>query len=99
MMRKLVAKDTLSLLGIFIIFLIALSACGGKRGEARVRLSSNERALMDSLYIKEIEVLRPHWDSLCEQRFETAVARAVDSLIKTRLEEEIRIRARINKQE
>jgi hypothetical protein len=54
---------------------------------------------MDSLYIKEIETLRPMWDSLCEERFETNIAVAVDSLIRTRIAEEVRLRARINKQE
>lgn len=98
-MKKIGVNGPISLLGALIIMSLMLSACGGKRGEAKVRLSSNERALMDSLYIKEIEVLRPKWDSLCEQRYESAVAQAVDSLIKTRLEEEIRLRARINKQE
>lgn len=98
-MRKRIANGKISLLGASIALSLVLSACGGKRGEAKVRLSSNERALMDSLYIKEIEVLRPRWDSLCDLRYESAVAQAVDSLIKTRLEEEIRLRARINKQE
>lgn len=97
-MRKIVAHEKKSLLGVLIALGLILSACGGKRGEAKVRLSSNERALMDSLYIKEIEVLRPQWDSLCELRYESEVAKAVDSLIKTRLEEEIRLRARINKE-
>ena len=75
-------------------FLCGLLACG-RGGEAKVRLSSNERALMDSLYIKQIEQFRPMWDSICENRFETAVVAAVDSLIITRTEEEIRLRARI----
>lgn len=98
-MRKIAINPKISLLGLFLCLTLVLSACGGKRGEAKVRLSSNERSLMDSLYIKQIEALRPHWDSLCELNFETSVAEAVDSLIKTRLEEEIRLRARINKQE
>lgn len=81
---------------VFFLLLLFLSTCGGKsNGEAKVRLSSNERALMDSLYIKQIEVLRPMWDSLCEVRHESSVARAVDSLIAIRLEEEVRLRARI----
>jgi hypothetical protein len=85
--------------GIFCLFYLA--SCGGRNSssEAKVRLSSNERALMDSLYIKKIETLRPMWDSLCEERFETTMAVAVDSLIRTRIAEEVRLRARINKQE
>lgn len=79
--------------------LFCLASCGGRTGEAKVRLSSNERALMDSMYIQQIEVLRPMWDSLCDARFETGVATAVDSLIRTRIAEEVRLRARINKQE
>lgn len=98
-MRKIAIHTKISFLGVFLSLTLVLTACGGKRGEAKVRLSSNERSLMDSLYIKQIESLRPHWDSLCEQNFKTSVAEAVDSLIKTRLEEEIRLRARINKQE
>ncbi len=89
-----------SLFGLLLLLLILLSACGGKKsGAAKVRLSSNERALMDSLYIKKIEVLRPKWDSLCKARYESSVAAAVDSLITTRLEEEVRLRARINQQQ
>lgn len=100
-MKKLELKPRpSSLLGVLLLILIFLSACGGKKNTAaKVRLSSNERALMDSLYIKKIETLRPEWDSLCEARYETAVAQAVDSLITTRLEEEIRLRARINQQQ
>jgi|GEM_PF-1197049 len=98
-MRKIAINTTISVLCVFISLTLVLSACGGKRGEAKVRLSSTERSLMDSLYIKQIESLRPYWDSLCELNFKTSVTEAVDSLIKTRLEEEIRLRARINKQE
>ncbi|NRB47837.1 MAG: hypothetical protein HRU41_09215 [Saprospiraceae bacterium] len=98
-MRKPKLKLTPYLLFGVLLFL-SLSACGGKKsGAAKVRLSSNERALMDSLYIKQIEQLRPMWDSLCTANFETSVAQAVDSLITTRLEEEVRLRARINQQQ
>lgn len=79
--------------------MFCLASCGGRTGEAKVRLSSNERALMDSMYIQQIEILRPMWDSLCDVRFEAGVSTAVDSLIRTRIAEEIRLRARINKQE
>lgn len=83
----------------FISCLFCMASCGGRTGEAKVRLSSNERALMDSMYIQQIEVLRPMWDSLCEARFETGISTAVDSLIRTRIAEEVQLRARINKQE
>ncbi len=79
--------------------LFCLASCGGRTGEAKVRLSSNERALMDSMYIQQIEILRPMWDSLCEARLEAGISIAVDSLIRTRIAEEVRLRARINKQE
>lgn len=96
---KLIIKPS-SLFGLLLLLLLCLTACGGKKsGAAKVRLSSNERALMDSLYIKQIEILRPEWDSLCEASYESSVAAAVDSLITTRLEEEIRLRARINQQQ
>lgn len=100
-MKKHLLIARLSLrFGVFLLLLLFLSACGGKKsGEAKVRLSSNERALMDSLYIKQIEHLRPKWDSLCEASFESSVALAVDSLITTRLEEEVRLRARIKQQQ
>lgn len=100
-MKKHLLIARLSLrFGVFLLLLLFLSACGGKKsGEAKVRLSSNERALMDSLYIKQIEHLRPKWDSLCEASFESSVTLAVDSLITTRLEEEVRLRARIKQQQ
>lgn len=100
-MKKYLLKAGSSFRFSFIfLLLLFLSACGGKKNsEAKVRLSSNERALMDSLYIKQIEFLRPQWDSLCEARYDASVAQAVDSLITTRLEEEVRLRARIKQQQ
>ncbi|MEZ5041346.1 MAG: hypothetical protein R2828_15725 [Saprospiraceae bacterium] len=87
----------LSLLSAFVILLL-MTNCG-KDTEAKVRLSSNERALMDSLYVKQIGKMRPIWDSICESQFESAVLQAVDSLLAIRIEEEIQLRARINKQQ
>ena len=82
---------------LILIFSISLSSCGEKE-KTKVRLTSAERVKVDTLYTREVKILRPYLDSLCETKFDSLVAKAVDSLLIVRREEENRLRERIPKQ-
>lgn len=75
-----------------LVFLLA--ACGPDE-PVNYRLTSKERQRVDTLVAREVKVLRPYMDSLCEVNFAEAVARATDSIVQLRLEEEARLRSRI----
>ncbi|MCB0609894.1 MAG: hypothetical protein H6562_15285 [Lewinellaceae bacterium] len=76
------------------LLLFLLSGCG-HREEYQIRLTSNERAMIDTLYAQRIDSLRKVWDSLCTSRHDSLVRVATDSIIRIRREEEARLRARI----
>lgn len=80
---------------LLIICLSLLGTACKKQEEVRIKLTSRERALIDTMYLQRIEVLRPQWDSLCAAVHDSLLEIAVDSLIKVRREEEIRLRSRI----
>ena len=69
----------------------------GKKKQAKVRLTSAERVKVDTLYTREVRVLRPYLDSLCDANFDKMVTNAVDSLLEVRRQEEIQLRKRIPK--
>jgi len=77
-----------SLLGIFcLIFLVSCTE------EAPLTLSADDRKLIDSLYIKQVNELKPEIDSLCELNFDKRVANLVDSILQERqveIEEQVR---------
>jgi hypothetical protein len=60
-----------------------------------MRLTSRERVRLDTLYARQIELVRPQWDSLCDARFDSMVRVATDSIVRIRREEEARLRTRI----
>jgi hypothetical protein len=62
-------------------------------------LTNSQRELIDTLYLREISVIRPQLDSTCDANFAANVQLAVDSLIKVRREEEARLRERILQQQ
>ncbi len=84
-------------LTLVLIVSVSLFSCGEKE-QTKVRLTSAERVKIDTLYTREVKTLRPYLDSLCEANFDAMVARAVDSLLIVRREEELRLRERIPKQ-
>ena len=58
-------------------------------------LSPRDRAMIDTLYSRQVRLLRPQLDSLCDAMFAGEVQRAVDSIIKVRRAEEEQLRRRI----
>ena len=55
--------------------------------EAPTTLLVKDRNLIDSLYLKEIGLLKPEFDSLCTLNFDKQVASLVDSILRERQEE------------
>jgi hypothetical protein len=56
--------------------------------------TTQERELMDTLYLQRVSVLRPRLDSACEANFNSNVLRLADSLVKVRKAEEAALRER-----
>ena len=85
-----------SLLSGALLFCILLgwSSCGNNKQDYSLRLTARERTRIDTIYSERLDSLRPIWDSLCDERWQGMVDRAVDSIIQERLEEEARLRAR-----
>lgn len=78
------------------LLLLSLSACGSSEGgDISLRLTLRERQQIDTIVSTELRLMRPRMDSICQANFEEEVARATDSIVQRRLEEELRLRARI----
>lgn len=71
-----------------------LPACN-RPENIKIKLTSRERALIDTMYMEKIKALRPYWDSLCAVAHDSLLQIAVDSIIKVRRIEEEQLRARI----
>ncbi len=83
---------------LLFLCLCFFAACsGGETESVNVRLTMEERELIDELVTERMDSLRPLLDSLCQATFADRVAVATDSIIQRRLEEEARLRARIPK--
>ncbi len=76
------------------VLFFVLTACDNQTQNVSLRLTPTERNRIDTLYTNQLDSLRPIWDSLCEQRYPRMVKLAVDSIVKQRLEEEVRLRTR-----
>lgn len=86
------AANTIIAVGLgFLLSNLLLSAC---TEPAPVSLSSEDRAMVDTLYSKRVQELRPRLDSLCEAIFDEEVQKAVDSMLVERRAEEERLRRR-----
>lgn len=81
---------------LFALFALGLllQACGEP---PPIKLKPDEIRWVDTLFLREIEDLKPELDSLCEMNFDERVAQAVDSIVKVRKLEEAKLRARIPK--
>ena len=79
-----------------LVLLAVLTACSPNDNPVNVQFTVEERQRIDELVIAELATLRPEMDSLCQETFDDRVAVAVDSIIQVRLEEEARLRARVN---
>lgn len=88
-------KQILKLIVLGFTAFLLLPACEEQPLPA---LTFRQRELADTLYLEKVSVLRPQWDSICDARFDSLVAVAVDSLIQVRKAEEARLRARIQEQ-
>jgi hypothetical protein len=78
------------------LFLLFLSfACSTDSGEVTIRLTMEEREQLDKRVSAHMDSLRPVLDSLCTTSFADRVAIMTDSIVQRRLEEEVRLRARI----
>lgn len=62
-------------------------------------LTSSQREMIDTLYLRKVAVLRPQLDSACDANFAADLQKAVDSLMKIRREEEARLRERLLQQQ
>ncbi len=73
--------------GIFILLIsLQFFSCSGCAKQAP-RLRSPERKIVDSLYKKQVGILKPELDSLCNLGFKERVDYAVDSIMDIRLQE------------
>lgn len=80
---------------VFLLSAFLLTGCD-RPDKVRIKLTSRERALIDTIYTERIQVLRPRWDSICAANHDSLLAVALDSILRIRREEEARLRARIN---
>ena len=60
--------------------MIMLGSCG----EREIRLDRTMRRTIDTTAAKQIVILRPVLDSLCEERYDSLVQTAVDSIMEKR---------------
>ncbi len=85
-------KAKLIIYGIGICF---LASCGGNSEEYTLRLTANERTRIDTLYAAQVGRIRAEVDSICDLQRDSLIERALDSIIKERLEEEVLLRSRL----
>lgn len=78
-------------IGLAICFLTLAVSCDEGPPPA---LTSQQRELIDTLYLRQIQPFRTRLDSLCEANYSMNVQESVDSLLRVRREEEIRLRER-----
>lgn len=83
----------LSFIASGMLLMLTMSAC--KEQKTNYNLTSGERAQIDTLYLNEINAVRPKLDSLCEAQFEQMVQHALDSILLVRRQEEAKMRERI----
>jgi hypothetical protein len=76
-----------------LLFLFA-TACGSDE-PVRVRLTPAQTDKYQEMAGAAIDSIRPLLDSVCEATFEDRVVAATDSIVQRRLEEEMRLRARL----
>lgn len=69
---------------ICCLFLLSLGSC---TPDPPPTLNYKDRQLVDSLFRKEVDSLKPMLDSLCEVRFDSTVSVTVDSIMKERQSE------------
>ena len=68
----------------FLLFTFYLIAC---TPDPPPTLNHKDRQLVDSLFRKEVDSLKPIIDSLCDMRYDSVVQHTVDSIMKERQSE------------
>lgn len=86
------------LLFIAAVGLGMLGCESGSSGEVNVRFMPTDRARIDTLVSNRVPLLRTEMDSICRLRHDALVDRLTDSIVRERLREEMRLRARIQSQ-
>ncbi len=81
-------------IGILCTCALAQSSCEAD-GSVELRLTSDERRAVDERVRATIDSIRPILDSLCEATRADRIAVATDSVVQERLEQELRLRARL----
>jgi len=66
-----------------MLILLGMGSCGKRT----VQLDRDLRKAIDTLAAKQINILRPELDSLCDLRFDSMVAASVDSIMQVRQSE------------
>ncbi len=79
----------------FAALLFFCFACSPEQDELNVRLTLEDREEIDRRVTVYMDSLRPLFDSLCTASMTDRIAIATDSIVQRRLEEEVRLRARI----
>ena len=78
-----------------LYLLLLLSVACGPEDEVRIQLTPAQRDAYMAIATAEIDSMRPILDSICTTTFADRVAVATDSIVQLRLEEEVRLRARL----
>lgn len=99
LLMSTIANAMIKTLRYLVIFgsLCLLFACSEE--ESQYRLTSRERVRVDTLYSKEVKLIRGQLDSICEMNHDSLLKLAVDSILKVRIIEEAKLRARVPKDE
>lgn len=76
---------------------LTLTACSDE-GVKSFKLNHNERLLIDSLYKVQVDTLKKDYDSICIEMKDDLRQHLVDSIIRQRIQDEEKLRKRIENQ-
>ena len=80
---------------LLTFFVFTISAC---TPDPPPTLNYKDRQIVDSLFRLQVDSLKPLFDSLCDVRFDSAVQRAVDSIIDERQSEKDKYLERLRRE-
>jgi hypothetical protein len=73
--------------------------CQGEDDRPQFRLTSRERAQVDTLFSRTVDSVRLKMDSICTSQQDSLLDYAVDSLLRSRRQDEEKLRQRILRQQ
>lgn len=88
-------RHSIVMLSVFVLLWLGLGCDSPRNEELNIRLTLDEREIVDKRVSLQMDSLRPLIDSICRAIFDDQVALATDSIVQRQLEEEARLRARI----